>query len=94
MMRAIRIRGGMAEYLLDSNVAIQHLRGHRPTTELLMRLAAEGLLAVSAITRNLGMPPKTMHVLEGESSEIKAEVLRVMEPFVQEAIHPFCRPAV
>ena len=24
-------------------------------------------VAVSAITRNLGMPPKTMHVLEGES---------------------------
>lgn len=51
MVRAIRMEDGMAEFLLDSNVAIQHLRGHRPTTELLMRLAAEGLLAVSAITR-------------------------------------------
>lgn len=51
MVQAMQARDGMAEFLLDSNVAIQHLRGHRPTTELLMRLATEGMLAVAAITR-------------------------------------------
>ncbi|MBN2391977.1 MAG: PIN domain-containing protein [Anaerolineae bacterium] len=41
----------MADYLLDSNVLIQHLRGHQPTTTLLTRLAMEGQLGVVAISR-------------------------------------------
>lgn len=48
----------MADYLLDSNVLIQHLRGHRPTTDLLKRLALEGHLGIATISRTevvLGM---------------------------------------
>ncbi len=41
----------MADYLLDSNVLIQHLRGHQPTTALLARLALEGQLGIAAISR-------------------------------------------
>jgi predicted nucleic acid-binding protein len=41
----------MADYLLDSNVLIQHLRGHQPTTTLLTRLALEGQLGIVAISR-------------------------------------------
>ena len=41
----------MSEYLLDTNVLIQHLRGHGSTTQLLLRLAASGQLAVATITR-------------------------------------------
>lgn len=41
----------MADYLLDSNVLIQHLRGHAPTTDLLGRLALNGQLGVAAISR-------------------------------------------
>jgi predicted nucleic acid-binding protein len=39
------------EYLLDSNVLIQHLRGHRPTTDLLTDLALDGQLGIAAISR-------------------------------------------
>ncbi|MGC9356546.1 MAG: hypothetical protein ACP5GX_01710 [Anaerolineae bacterium] len=39
----------MADYLLDSNVLIQHLRGHRPTTDLLKRLALDGHLGIATI---------------------------------------------
>lgn len=41
----------MPDYLLDSNVLIQHLRGHAPTTSLLTRLALEGQLSIAAISR-------------------------------------------
>ena len=41
----------MPEYVLDSCVLIQHLRGHRPTTDLLARLALEGRLCIAAISR-------------------------------------------
>jgi len=41
----------MPDYLLDSNVLIQHLRGHQPTTALLTRLALEGQLGIAAISR-------------------------------------------
>ncbi len=50
----------MANYLLDSNVLIQHLRGHIPTTTLLTRLAFEGQLGLAAISRTevlAGMRP-------------------------------------
>jgi predicted nucleic acid-binding protein len=41
----------MADYLLDSNVLIQHLRGHQSTTALLTRLALKGQLGIVAISR-------------------------------------------
>ncbi|MGC9349767.1 MAG: type II toxin-antitoxin system VapC family toxin [Anaerolineae bacterium] len=41
----------MPEYLLESNVLIQHLRGHEPTTDLLTRLALDGQLGLAAISR-------------------------------------------
>ncbi|MDY0020403.1 MAG: type II toxin-antitoxin system VapC family toxin [Anaerolineae bacterium] len=41
----------MPEYLVDSCVLIAHLRGHLPTTELLIRLATEGHLGIAAISR-------------------------------------------
>jgi predicted nucleic acid-binding protein len=41
----------MPDYLLDSNVLIQHLRNHRPTSELLIRLALDGHLGMAAISR-------------------------------------------
>jgi predicted nucleic acid-binding protein len=41
----------MADYLLDSNVLIWHLRGHAPTTDLLTRLALDGQLGIAAISR-------------------------------------------
>ncbi len=41
----------MRDYLLDSNVLIQHLRGHEPTTSLLTRLALNGQLGLAAISR-------------------------------------------
>ena len=50
----------MSDYLLDSNVLIQHLRGHGPTTALLTRLAFEGQLGLAAISRTevlAGMRP-------------------------------------
>ncbi len=50
----------MPDYLLDSNVLIQHLRGHAPTTTLLTRLALDGQLGLAAISRTevlAGMRP-------------------------------------
>lgn len=41
----------MPDYLLDSNVLIQHLREHRPTTALLTRLALNAHLGIAAISR-------------------------------------------
>jgi predicted nucleic acid-binding protein len=41
----------MSNYLLDSDVLIQHLRGHGATTALLARLAEGGQLGVAAISR-------------------------------------------
>jgi predicted nucleic acid-binding protein len=41
----------MPEYLLDSCVLIQHLRGHNPTTVLLSELSLTGQLGIAAISR-------------------------------------------
>lgn len=41
----------MPDYLLDSNVLIQHLRGHAATTDLLTRLSLDGTLGIAAISR-------------------------------------------
>ena len=41
----------MSEYLLDSSVLIQHLRGHGATTDLLTRSALNGPLGIAAICR-------------------------------------------
>ena len=41
----------MTDYLLDSSVLIQHLRSHKPTSDLLIRLALDGTLGVAAISR-------------------------------------------
>jgi len=56
----------MAEYLLDSNILIQHLRGHVPTTTLLTRLALEGQLSIAAISRTEVLAGMRSH--EGEST--------------------------
>jgi predicted nucleic acid-binding protein len=61
----------MAEYLLDSNVLIQHLRGHDPTTTLLTRLALEGQLGIAAISRT--------EVLAGMRSHECASTLRFLD---------------
>ena len=41
----------MPKFLLDSCVLIQHLRGHKPTSTLLTKLAMEGSLGIAAISR-------------------------------------------
>ena len=41
----------MADFLLDSDVVIWHLRGHATVVELVLALATRGLIGLSAITR-------------------------------------------
>lgn len=41
----------MAEFLLDSDLVIWHLRGHASVVELVLSLARKGRLALSAIAR-------------------------------------------
>lgn len=41
----------MADFLLDSDVVIWHLRGHAAVVELVLALARRGRLGLSAITR-------------------------------------------
>jgi predicted nucleic acid-binding protein len=41
----------MAEFLLDSDVVIWHLRGHAVVAEYVLNLARRGRIGVSAITR-------------------------------------------
>jgi predicted nucleic acid-binding protein len=41
----------MADFLLDSDVVIWHLRGHAAVAELVLALARKGRIGLSAITR-------------------------------------------
>jgi predicted nucleic acid-binding protein len=41
----------MADFLLDSDVVIWHLRGHASVVEIVLDLARKGRLGLSAITR-------------------------------------------
>ena len=61
----------MSEYLLDSNVLIQHLRGHGATTDLLTRLALEGPLGIAAICRT--------EVFAGMRDKDRAATLRFLD---------------
>ena len=50
----------MADYLLDTDVCIWHLRGRKDVVQLLVTLANEGRLGISVITRSeilAGMRP-------------------------------------
>ena len=54
----------LSEYLLDSDVLIQHLRGHGATTDLLTRSTLNGPLGIAAICRTeviAGMRDKIIH---------------------------------
>jgi len=42
---------GMSRYLLDTGPVIQHLRGHKPSIQLIRRLASGGKLSIAAMTR-------------------------------------------
>lgn len=41
----------MSRYLLDTGPIIQHLRGHKPSIQLIRRLASSGKLSIAAMTR-------------------------------------------
>jgi len=61
----------MSEYLLDSNVLIQHLRGHGATTDLLARSALNGPLGIAAICRT--------EVIAGMRENERAATLRFLD---------------
>lgn len=61
----------MPEYLLDSCVLIQHLRGHKPTSTLLAKLALEGQLGIAAISRT--------EVIEGMRDHEQEVTLRFLD---------------
>ncbi|MGC9393557.1 MAG: type II toxin-antitoxin system VapC family toxin [Anaerolineae bacterium] len=69
----------MADYLLDSNVLIQHLRGHQPTTALLTRLALDGQLGVAVISR--------MEVLAGMREHEREATLRFLNALACYAVN-------
>lgn len=64
----------MADFLLDSDVVIWHLRGHAPVVEFVLALARRGRIGLSAITRAevlLGMrePERELTLLFLDSCE-------------------------
>jgi predicted nucleic acid-binding protein len=64
----------MADFLLDSDVVIWHLRGHASVVELVLALARRGRIGLSAITRAevlLGMrePERELTLLFLDSCE-------------------------
>jgi predicted nucleic acid-binding protein len=61
----------MPEYLLDSCVLIQHLRGYKPTSALLAKLALEGQLGIAAISRT--------EVIEGMRDHEREATLRFLD---------------
>lgn len=61
----------MPRYLLDSCVLIQHLRGHKPTSTLLAKLALEGQLGIAAISRT--------EVIEGMREHEREVTLRFLD---------------
>jgi len=61
----------MSEYLLDSNVLIQHLRGDGATTDLLTRSALNGPLGIAAICRT--------EVIAGMRDKERAATLRFLD---------------
>ena len=60
----------MPDFLLDTDVLIQHLRGHRATTDLLARLAVDGQLGIATISRT--------EVLAGMREQERAATLRFL----------------
>jgi len=71
----------MPDYLLDSDVLIQHLRGHAPTTALLTRLALDGRLGIAAISRT--------EIIEGmreHERDITLHLLNILKCYQFDAI--------
>lgn len=64
----------MAEYLLDSNVLIRHLRRHQPTTRLLAALVLDGQVGLATISRT--------ELLEGMREHEREQTLRLLDAFV------------
>lgn len=61
----------LSEYLLDSDVLIQHLRGHGATTDLLTRSALNGPLGIAAICRT--------EVIAGMRDKERAATMRFLD---------------
>lgn len=61
----------MPDYLLDSCVLVRHLRGHQPTTDLLVALALEGQVGIATISRT--------EVIEGMHEHERETTMRLLD---------------
>lgn len=68
----------MADYLLDSNVLIRHLRRHQSTTSLLAALVLDGQVGLATISRT--------ELIEGMRAHEREQTLRLLDAF---AAFPF-----
>ena len=67
----------MPDYLLDSCVLIRHLRGHRPTTDLLAALVLEGWVGIATISRT--------EIIEGMREHEREVTMRLLDSLLS---HP------
>jgi predicted nucleic acid-binding protein len=59
------------DYLLDSCVLVRHLRGHKPTTDLLSTLVLEGKVGIATISRT--------EIIEGMREHEREATLRLLD---------------
>ena len=64
----------MSRYLLDTGLLIRHLRGHKPSVQLLRGLAKSGRLCIATITR--------LEVYAGMHPQEKFGTQRLLSRFV------------
>ncbi|MBI4772476.1 MAG: type II toxin-antitoxin system VapC family toxin [Chloroflexi bacterium] len=61
----------MADFLLDTNILIRHLRRHQPTSDLLATLVTEGRAGIATISRT--------EVIEGMREHERERTLRLLD---------------